>query len=182
MDKIPAELYPMIFINIEPKDLINFCTVEKKVLNYCKSNKILLLKNHIKKANDLSDYSYFYGLAFLFKNEKELREKIYELAGQDLIVYLDEEFPIEYQDDYIFDFGKFVAKNWKKFITGHPTTTLRNIAHFTKYKELKPIIKELYNKTPKTVREQVVEEGEDFFNTDTANGRELYNYFVSNLL
>lgn len=164
---LPPEILTDITDRIEPSDISIFCKTNKNIYNICKNNKTYLVKQYLKKNDDLEGIK---DLLFLFTNKEELYESI---SIPKLLDTLSEEYPINQNNKFLIEFGLHVSKKWKKYITISPEIVLLSVAH-----NLKNLSKEdldlLVKKIPAHLVEQIKEYEVDWFNTTNSLANKIY--------
>lgn len=172
MNKLPVELYDTVIRDFSINDLKSFCTTNKKFMNYCRSDRKRLIKKHFKDIDDVK------GVSFLFKSKNEL----YEFLGNDLLGYLDEEYPINQNIDILEEFGLYVSKNWEKYININPMIVILWYVHTLKLKPSNVELKKLFNSVPKSIVKDILNYDKDWFNTDNIYAGDVFKYLQKNNL
>jgi hypothetical protein len=164
---LPPELLTDIIDRIEPSDIIVFCKTNKNIYNICKNNKTYLVKQYLKKNDDLKGID---DLLFLFKDEEELYESI---SIPKLLDMLSEDYPINQTDVFLNRFGLHVSKKWKKYISISPEIVLLSVAHNLKNLSEQDL-SSLVTKIPARLVEQIKEYEVDWFNTTNDLANKIY--------
>jgi hypothetical protein len=166
MNKLPVELYEILVKDLSISDLKSFCMTNKKFLNYCKNDKKRLIKKYF---NDIEDVK---NIRFLFKSKNEM----YDTIGNELLEYLQEEYPVNQSVDILEDFGLYVSKNWEKYISVRPMIVMLWYVHTLKSKPSSVQLKKLFANVPKSVIKDILDYDKDWFNTDNIYAEDVFKY------
>lgn len=164
---LPPEILTDIIDKIEPSEISIFCKTNKNIYNICKNNKAYLVKQYLKKNDELEGLE---NLLFLFTNKEEMYQII---SIPKLLDMLSEEYPINQNNKFLIEFGLHISKKWKKYITISPEIVLLSVAH-----NLKKLSEEdldlLVKKIPLHLVEQIKEYEIDWFNTTNSLANKIY--------
>lgn len=172
MKILTRDVYSDILKHLDHQQIQNMCKSDKSILKYCKANRNSILKNI-----DTPNMSSYNKLSFLFKNKDEMLPIVFDKHSKDLLEELKDEYPINQNDNFLREFGHYVAKNWKKYIKLDAELTILWIAHTIESSPSKKMLHDIYTDTPTKVIKEIKKD-RDFLNTDNPGHIEMFIYFL----